>query len=119
MYDNSPYTREVLRTTSPDEHHAVLLEVVALAGYVSLEDLARREPHAGHLAFRRVGLFGFRGEDLHDDAFPLGIVVQEGSLGQGLLWPRFATHGLVERSECWSGGVEGCGRCCCCCCRCR
>ena len=59
----------------------MLLEVVPLTGYVRLEDLARREPHAGDFAFRRVGLFGLRGEHLHDDAFPLGVVVQERRLG--------------------------------------
>ena len=79
--DSSPYTREVLRATAPDKHDAMLLEVVPLAGYVRLEDLPRGEPHPRDFTLRRVGVLGFRGENLHDDALPLGIVVQEGRLG--------------------------------------
>jgi hypothetical protein len=79
--DSSPYTREILRATSPDKYDTVLLEIVALAGYVCLEDLPRREPHAGNFTFRRVGFLGLRGEHLHDDAFPLGIVVEKGRFG--------------------------------------
>jgi len=112
--DGSPYTRQVLRATSPDEHHAVLLEVVPLSGYVRLEDLPRREPHARDLAFRRVGLLGLRGEDLHDDALPLGVVVQEGGPDQSLFVRTSTAHRLVERSECWRGGVEGVVGCECC-----
>jgi len=59
----------------------VLLKVVPLAGYVRLEDFSRREPHAGDFTLSRVGLFGLRDEHLHDDAFPLGIVVQKGRIG--------------------------------------
>ena len=92
----------------------MLLEVVALSGYVRLEDLPRREPHARDLAFRRVGLFGLRGEYLHDDALPLRVVVQEGRPGQSPFVRTFTTHRLVERSECWRGGVEGVVGCECC-----
>jgi hypothetical protein len=106
--DSSPYTGEVLRAASPDEHHAMLLKVVSLSRYVSLEDLSRREPHAGHLTFCRVGLLRFRGEHLHDDALALGVVIQEGSSGQSLVLWRLTTHGLVERSERGRGGMERC-----------
>jgi len=59
----------------------MLLKIVTLSRYVSLEDFSRREPHAGDLTFCRVGLLGFRGEHLHDDALALGVVIQEGSFG--------------------------------------
>lgn len=108
--DSSPYTREVLRTTAPDEHDAVLLEVVPLAGNVRLEDLPRGEPHSRDFALRRVGFLGLRGENLHDDALPLGVVVQKGRLGKGLFGSTVTAHRLVERSERRGGGVECVGR---------
>lgn len=69
----SPYTGKVLGATSPNKHHAVLLQVVPLARNVRLEDFSGREPHACDFTLCRVWLFGLCGEHLHDDAFALWI----------------------------------------------
>ena len=82
---------------------------MSLAGYIRLEDLAGREAYAGNLALGRVGLFGLSGEDLHDDALPLRVGVEQGRLGEGFFGWVFAAHGLVERAERRCGGVEGVG----------
>ena len=87
----------------------MLLEVVALAGYVRLEDLAGGEAHAGDLALGRVGLLGLGGEDLHHDALALRVGVEEGRLGERLFGRGLAAHRLVERAEGGRGGVEGGG----------
>src|SRR5437588_8751038 len=47
--------REVLDPAAADQHHRVLLEVVALAGDVGAHLHAVGQPHPGHLAQRRVG----------------------------------------------------------------
>src|SRR5690625_2924772 len=51
-------TRQVADSTPTDEHDRVLLEVVALAGDVSGDFDAGAKTNTGHLAQRRVRLFG-------------------------------------------------------------
>src|SRR5215469_8109709 len=51
-------TREVLDAAAADEHHRVLLQVVALAADVAGNLVAVGEAHAADLAQRRVGLLG-------------------------------------------------------------
>jgi hypothetical protein len=103
----SPYTWKILCAPAPDEHYAVLLQVMSLPRYVRLENFPGREPHAGDFTLCGVWLFGLRGEHLHDDALPLGIGIEQGRLGKRLFGRVFATHCLVERPECWRGRVEG------------
>src|SRR5688572_7031498 len=52
------HTGKVLHTTATHEHDGVLLEVVALTGDVGGDLHAAGQPHAGHLAQRRVRLLG-------------------------------------------------------------
>src|SRR6201995_1588258 len=49
-------SRQVLDTAATDEHHRVLLQVVTLARNVRSNLHAVGQPHAGHLAQRRVRL---------------------------------------------------------------
>ena len=64
--------RQVLDAAAADEHHGVLLEVVALAGDVAGDLHPVREPHARDLAQRRVRLLRGRRVDARADAAPLG-----------------------------------------------
>src|SRR5215217_6746131 len=59
---------QVAHPAASDEHDAVLLEVVLLAGDVRSDFLAVAQPHAGDLAQGRVGLLGGHGLDLEADA---------------------------------------------------
>src|SRR5262245_49331290 len=60
--------RQVLHPPAADQHHRVLLEVVALAGDVGGDLHPVREPHTGHLSQRRVGLL--RRRRIHARAYP-------------------------------------------------
>lgn len=53
-----PHTGAILRTPAADEHDAVLLDVVALAGDVGGDDGAGGQLNTGRLALARVGLLG-------------------------------------------------------------
>src|SRR5438477_5585024 len=50
------HSREVFHTTPADEHDRVLLQIVALARDVAGDLQPVREPHARHLAQRRIRL---------------------------------------------------------------
>lgn len=79
-----PHTRTILTPATADQHHRVLLHVVALPGDVARHDAARTQPHTRRLAFRRVGLLGLGDADFEADAFELrGLDVVEGR-GDGL-----------------------------------
>src|SRR5437764_11972487 len=54
---------EVLHAPAADEHHRVLLEVVALAADVARDFAAVGAPHAAHLAERGTGVLRGRGVD--------------------------------------------------------
>src|ERR687884_1698976 len=64
--------RQVLHAAAAHEHHRVLLQVVALARDVDRDLHPVREPHAGHLAQRRVRLLRGGGVDARADAATLG-----------------------------------------------
>src|SRR4029077_7879719 len=66
------HARQVLDAAAADEHHRVLLQVVALAADVAGDLVAVGEPHAAHLAQRRIGLLGRRGIDASADTALLG-----------------------------------------------
>src|SRR5690606_1269683 len=78
---------EVLDAAAADEHDAVLLQVVALAGDVGRDLDAVRETDARDLAERRVRLLRGRGVHAHADAALLRAVLQRrgGRLGSDLL----------------------------------
>src|SRR5436305_5086222 len=64
--------RQVLDPSAAHQHHRVLLEIVALAGNVGADLHAVGQPHAGHLAQRRVGLLGRGGVHARAHAAALG-----------------------------------------------
>src|SRR5690606_20609392 len=59
-------TRQVLDATAADQHHAVLLQVVAFAADVRDDLVTVGQAHLGHLAKRRVRLL--RGGRVHAGA---------------------------------------------------
>lgn len=74
-----PHTRTVLRPAAPDQDHAVLLDVVALARDVGRDGLAGGQAHTCRLPLARVGLLGPRDADLDAHALALRVV----AAGQG------------------------------------
>src|SRR5918999_1408405 len=64
--------RQVLHPAAADQHHGVLLEVVALAGDVGGDLHAVGEAHASHLAQRRVRLLRGGRVDAGGDAAAVG-----------------------------------------------
>ena len=73
---------------------------------IRLDGLPRRQLDTGDFTFSRIGLFGFRNDDIDHDAFPLGVVLQERRLGFAASGSRFTTGCLVEGGVDWGGGVE-------------
>ena len=84
----------------------MFLQIMTLARDVRLDGLSRRQLDTGDFTFSRIGLFGFRNDHIDHDAFPLGVVLQEGGFGFAASGSRFATGGLVEGGVDWRGGVE-------------
>src|SRR5262245_8453583 len=77
--------RKVLHAATADEHHRVLLEVVADAGNVGRDLDAIRQPDAGDLAERRVRLLRGGRVDARADPALLGRSLQRGGLALGTL----------------------------------
>lgn len=73
------HTGTILRPAAPDQDHAVLLDVVALARDVGRDGLAGSQAHTRRLSLARVGLLGPRDSDLDAHALALGVV----AAGQG------------------------------------
>src|SRR3954462_8753756 len=81
--------RKVAHTAAADQHDAVLLEVVALAGDVADHFALVGQADLGHLAQRRVGLLRGRRIDPGADSALLRVLLHRRDLRLGLL--RFAT----------------------------
>src|SRR3954462_7115888 len=81
--------RKVAHTAAADQHDAVLLEVVALAGDVADHFALVGQAHLRHLAQRRVRLLRSRRIDTGADAALLRVLLHRRDLRLGLL--RFAT----------------------------
>ena len=79
---------------------------MTLTGDIRLDGLSRRQLDTSDFTFSRIGLFGFRNDHIDHDAFPLGVVLQEGRFGFAASGSRFATGCLVEGGVDWGGGVE-------------
>src|SRR6516162_3948172 len=75
------HTRQVLDAAAADEHHRVLLQVVALAADVAGDFVTVGEPYAAHLAQCRIGLLRRRGIDARADAALLRGRAQRRHLG--------------------------------------
>src|SRR5690554_425961 len=84
-HDVVTHTRQILHTTSADEHHAVLLEVVSLTGDVADDFHAVGEADAAHLAEGRVRLLRRRRVDAHAHASLLGAGPQGRGVRRGPL----------------------------------
>lgn len=103
-----PHTGTILRPAAPHEHHAVLLDVVPLAGDVGRDDGARRELDTRRLALARVGLLGPDDADAEADALERGAVRVGEGRGDGVagaLALADAAEDLVE--GCLRGGRRG------------
>src|SRR5918993_921235 len=83
------HARKVAHTAAADQHHRVLLQVVALTRDVADDLAAVGQAHLGDLAQRRVRLLRGGGIDTGTDAALLRILLHCRDLGLGLL--RFAT----------------------------
>ena len=77
----------------------MLLEVVSLARNVDRDFLLVREPHAGDLPQRRVGLLRRHRADLQADAALLRAAVEHGRLGKLPLGPAAAADKLADRGH--------------------
>src|SRR5690242_7679016 len=95
-HDVVAHTREVLHPASADQHHRVLLQVVAFPADVAdhLEPVG--EPHLRDLAQRRIRLLGRGRIDARADPALLRGAGQRGNLALcGQAYPRIA-HQLVD-----------------------
>src|SRR3954471_15169841 len=97
--DLVPHAREVLHTTAAHQHDRVLLQVVADARDVGGDLDPAREPHAGHLAQRRVRLLGGRGVDARAHAATLGAALERRGLGLLDLVLAALTDQLLDRGH--------------------
>jgi hypothetical protein len=66
-----PHTGTVLTASATHQHHAMLLDVVALSRDVRRDGPARAQPDTSRLALARVGLLGARDADFEADALAL------------------------------------------------
>src|SRR5574340_182891 len=89
--------REVLHAAPADEHHRVLLEVVAHAGDVARHLEAVGEAHAGDLAEGRVRLLGRRRVDARADAALLRRLLESRGLLLHLEPLAAPAHQLADR----------------------
>ena len=70
------YTRKVLHTAAAHHHDGVLLQVVTLAGDVSVHLFLVGQAHTCHLTHSRVRLFGSGGVNTYADATTLRAAVK-------------------------------------------
>src|ERR1051325_585467 len=88
---------QVADAAAADQHHAMLLEVVALAGDVADHLALVGEADLGHLAQRRVRLLRGRGIDARADSALLRVLLHRSDLGLGLLRLATLADQLVDR----------------------
>lgn len=103
-----PYPGTILRPAPPDQHHAVLLHIVPLSGYVRRDHAPGAQPYPARLAFPGVGLLGLGNADLQADALHRGVVDERrgGLLAERLRLAAFSD----DLHECcaWAGGAGEC-----------
>src|SRR5690606_12134537 len=93
------HAREVLDTAAADQHHAVLLQVVAFAADVGDDLVTVGQAHLGDLAQGRVRLLRGGGVDAGADAAPLRAVRQRGRIALVGLGAAPLAHQLVDRGH--------------------
>src|SRR5687767_9212457 len=91
-HDVVAHPGQVLHAPAADQHHRVLLEVVALAADVADHLEAVREPHLGDLAQRGVRLLGRRRVDARADPPLLRRAGERRNLRLGTLGDAPLTH---------------------------
>ena len=69
-------TRTILRSATPNLHHTVLLDIMALTRNNRTNNLARTQPDTSDLALAGIGLLGLHDTRLHADALERGVVLQ-------------------------------------------
>src|SRR5204863_995209 len=89
--------RKVAHTAAADQHDAVLLEVVALAGNVADHLALVGQADLGHLAQSRVRLLRGRRIDSGADSALLRVLLHRRDLGLGLLRVATLADQLVDR----------------------
>lgn len=92
-----PHTGTILRPPTPDQHHAVLLDVVPLTGNVCGDGLAGRQAHTCRLAFARVWFLGPRDADFDAYAFSLRVLASCQGRGDGVARAAGFATALGER----------------------
>lgn len=135
-------TRAILGSTSTDENHTVLLNIVAytllakspieltidtrknptFTGNISRHYLPAAQPYSCSLPLTRVGLLGLRDTRLQADALHLGSTDERGRsrATRSLRYSASATNLVIGRlAEGGGGEMTGdracaCGTCCCC-----
>lgn len=90
-----PHTGTILGTSTTHKHDTVLLDVVALAGDVRRDGLARSQAHTCSFSFSRVGLLGSCNTDFDADAFALGVLVVGQGGGDGMASSAIFTAALM------------------------
>src|SRR5919199_247073 len=103
---------EVLHAATADEHHRVLLQVVADARDVGGDLDAAGETDAGDLAQRRVRLLRRRRVDARAHAAALRGALQRRGLGLLDLVLAALADQLVDRGHGWPGSPTCAGSCC-------
>src|SRR4028118_32213 len=91
------HTRKVAHTAATDQHHRVLLEVVAFARDVADDFALIGQANLGHLAQRRVRLLRSGRVDPGADAALLRVLVHRRDLALGLLRLATLADQLVDR----------------------
>src|SRR5690606_13229378 len=91
------HARQVLDATAADQHHAVLLQVVAFAADVRNDFVPVGQAHLGDLAQCRVRLLRGRGVDAGAHATTLRTVVQRGRVALVDFRAARLAHQLIDR----------------------
>src|ERR1700739_2687931 len=90
------HSGKILDASAADQHHRVLLKVVALATDIARDLVAVGEPHAADLAQRRVRLLWRRGVDARTDTALLGRGPERRYLGFLCRHPAWLPDGLTR-----------------------
>lgn len=72
------HTRTILRTTTPNLHNTVLLDIMTLTRNNSRHNLARTQPYTSRLTLAGIGLLRLRDPGLDAHALQGGLVSQGG-----------------------------------------